>query len=834
MKRVLSMILTIMLFASSLSVETYAKTETTNIIIECNGEKNYYAVIDTGTDFLFKGEDLEKLTGYSYEIESYDAFFSRGSKKIRVDISKGRLYPMEDITILSHINLEDGIQELDGNYYFSGAYMLPWLNVSCCEEEGILKITTDIASIWELIPQFEPKEFEFDFVKCCEELGKESKYVKAAAYIRDSGISGMFWDIIPYIGESMDYYDLFEDAVLDQSSTKESVDELLNDAKGINYWMEIADDYEVEEYLPDELKIFGAFANVLSSSSTALELALYYTAICEHNDNVLAALYSMELNSSLYGLPDSVVVALVDIRENFSDFNTALSDKLARAVGDGALDTLFDKTTGLFKYALDLVGLAEITSPDWSEGVNRIGLYDVISKYCLDAYLGNSSGTHKDIIRDTRGLAYMYLYACEQNYRSMASYAAELGQVDMQKKYEEIADKAEEWQAKFLSTSLSEENDSHEYGEDAGNKKEQYTKKLLEIFLIVERLKSNVDISVLYLESNQRLLEEVADLSRDFAGEIELKSILHEIVYAKFSSILSEKEYDFADDGYRVMVPEDDINSYIFNVFGLENIIVEYPELITYSNGIYYMPVSDPGDGQQVFEGIELKLDGCYVIINLNNHLGEPYAKCKLKVEQADNDTGFKITSVNSILINSKEYIDMYMNIDKEPIKIELTWDWQRDDEGWSLPVEPIITGMFDDGKSLHCTDNKAYLTPKTGKSINFNPLKIGNSKEEMIVFVERNFSDKPKIIFYLYEYDGIFDLEVSVGGPPYCFWEYILEGSNLEAQVYLPDSEKMIKFDLDNGVYRSYTGAWFWAPFSLDHGELTKYDSSWIDDVEW
>ena len=236
----------------------------------------------------------------------------------------------------------------------------------------------------------------------------------------------------------------------------------------------------------------------------------------------------------------------------------------------------------------------------------------------------------------------------------------------------------------------------------------------------------------------------------------------------------------------------------------------------------------------QVFEGIEIKTDGCYVVVNLNDCMGELYAKCKLKVEQANNDTGFKITAVKHIYVNSKEYIDTYMDIDKEPIKIELTWDWQQDEEGWSLQLYPNIVGVYDDGKTLNITDEQAYLTLETGENISFNPLKIGSSEEEMLVFVERNMSENPKIVFYLYEYDGLFDLNVSVGEPPYCFWEYILEGSNLEAQVYLPDGETTTKFDLNNGIYCSYTGAWFWAPFSLDHGVLTEYDSSLIEDVEW
>ena len=78
-----------------------------------------------------------------------------------------------------------------------------------------------------------------------------------------------------------------------------------------------------------------------------------------------------------------------------------------------------------------------------------------------------------------------------------------------------------------------------------------------------------------------------------------------------------------------------------------------------------------------------------------------------------------------------------------------------------------------------------------------------------------------------MYQLDGTFDFEVSVCEDVADFIGAICE-SGAKAIVTYPNG-RTFTYTLDEGVYQSYTGHWFWAPFSIDHGTLVEYDASWI-----
>ena len=82
-------------------------------------------------------------------------------------------------------------------------------------------------------------------------------------------------------------------------------------------------------------------------------------------------------------------------------------------------------------------------------------------------------------------------------------------------------------------------------------------------------------------------------------------------------------------------------------------------------------------------------------------------------------------------------------------------------------------------------------------------------------------------IVCYMYQLDGTFDFEVSVCEDVADFIGAICE-SGAKAIVTYPNG-RTFTYTLDEGVYQSYTGHWFWAPFSIDHGTLVEYDASWI-----
>lgn len=486
MKRIVASLLSMILVICLFPVRTYAaEQEFVEIVIEHNYTDKQLSVIEIGENLLFSGEDLASLGYFEYRIEENIAYFTRGIKVLHVDMKKSRLYPYIGNTKVGEIKLTEKVMQIDGVYYFSGAEMLPWLNVTCNETEGKLCITADVLSIWEVVQDFDPDEFSFDLVDCCEELGVNSKYLKAAAYLHGKGISGVFWDVVPVLGTYVEYLELFEDIIQDNSSVDPAVEELLDNSEKVDYWMEIATEIDPDATYPNELQLLRSIASTLTALSDGIELAMYFTAICEHNDDVCNALLSMEVNGQKYGLPEEAITALVDVRYDYEDFSAAVGRKVASLGVDVVADKVADKATGMLNIALDLLGLAEITSPDWAEGVNRIDKYNAIASYCKNAYQSTLKTT-KTIslsdVRDIRGLAFMYLYACEQNWQTMADYAAEKGQTDLQNKYSSIAASAEEWQGRFLAAAKAAVNDSHEYGDVAGSMKQSYSDSIKKVF----------------------------------------------------------------------------------------------------------------------------------------------------------------------------------------------------------------------------------------------------------------------------------------------------------------------------------------------------------------
>lgn len=497
MKRIISLFLIVALAFCMLPVSASAgEAQLVHIVLihkesNADGVRKNLSVIEAGEELLFSGEDLAELGGFAYRIEKGSAYFTRGMKTLRVDLAESRLYPMEEF-LSGKYEFAEKVQQIDGVYYFPGSEMLPWLNVTCFLHDGELHVHTDELSIWEIIPQFAPDEFAFDFTACCEELGENGKYLKARAYIQDEGISGVFFDLIPYAGEFLDYYDLFEDALQDQSAAEKKTEKFLEEAEDVAYWMDIVEDYEAVDGLPDQVRVFCEAAKVFANNaiSFAFELGTYIKHFYLHDKTILTAMQSMNVNAARYGLPDAAQDALSLIEDNYSDYYSGIGYKMLVAISETSLDGLADTAKGLYKAAVLLVGFADATAPDWAEGINRVSSYDIIAEFCLTGYDKESKGTHMSSIRNARGFAYMYLYACEQNWKAMADYAEKEGKLDLQEKYKANAEAAEEWQWEFLKAADAEQNDSHEYGDATGGMKQEYTDQLKDIYSTLPRYQS--------------------------------------------------------------------------------------------------------------------------------------------------------------------------------------------------------------------------------------------------------------------------------------------------------------------------------------------------------
>ena len=523
MKRVIALLMAAVLIFSLIPGEVFAsEQEFVNIGIRLNGQVRQCKVIDIAPELMFSGEDLAAFGGYTYHIEGNNAFFTRGAKTIRVNMSRSSLVPYDGTDYSEHnknIVLNTPVYEDEGIYYFPGSQLLPWLSVNCSVENGKLCILTDAVSIWDLVDKFNPEDYSFDFIKCCEELGENSKWVKALAGLQGFGIETIFgW--LPSFGnnskEEHDYYDIFEDMLQDQTCTQTSVDELMEDADKISEWMDWAEAMQVAGELPDEMKVIGAISEVISSAPMELstELGLYLATIDLDNSEKLNALRFIV--TSGYDFPDEMEAAAYTIYLEYSDRILGILGKGMDVLYEALKDLAGDCANDAFKMVMALIEFPGLVEADCAQGIRRVDYYATIAE-CTAKEYENYKEVISDIgIQNTRSSAYLYLYSVEQNWRTMSEYAKENGEYELAAEYGTYADSAELMASMFLMSAYSQLNDSPQYAAAEPRRKQGYTDKLKEMFSAVVRQSSIIDflgveISLVVEQLGRNYIDEYMD-----------------------------------------------------------------------------------------------------------------------------------------------------------------------------------------------------------------------------------------------------------------------------------------------------------------------------------
>lgn len=532
MKRWIALVLVCVFFINLLPFQAAAvEDDFVYISVVHDGREQSCKVIKDGAQLLFAGEELASFGGYTYSVDGDNAYFSRGMKTIRVNMARSSLIPYDGTTYSENqknITIKTSVRNIDGTYYFPGTQLLPWLSVKCSEEEGKLKITSDEITIWELLEEFNPDDYTFDFAKCCEDLGENSKWVKAWA-----GMQGFGFDTIlgwlPSLGgnskEEHYYYDIFEDMLQDQTCSESSLDELMEDTEKFNQWMEWVEILEMEEELPDELRAMGVIFEVIGSAPVqfATELSFYLTTMEQDNQEKLNALKYIVLHGT--GFPQSMDAAAQTIIVEYEDRILGILGKGIDTLTDILKDLMGDFGGDIFEIALKVIDLPEMVSVEVSEEIRRVEFYDTIAKGSAAAYKEerdrlSDAAVSSMGIQNTRSMAYMYLYATEQNWRAMYDYAVHLGKYEFAEEYALRADATEEMAAKFLASTYAQLNDSPKYGDAEAQRKQEYTDRLKEMFAQLEYSEESKSISKGYIGYIGKDISEVVnDLGNDYVDE---------------------------------------------------------------------------------------------------------------------------------------------------------------------------------------------------------------------------------------------------------------------------------------------------------------------------
>ena len=786
-------------------------------------------------------------------------------------MARSSLIPYDGTTYSENqknITLKTSVRNVDGTYYFSGTQLLPWLSVNCSVQEGKLNIVSDDITLWELIEEFDPDGYAFDFVKCCEELGENSKWVKAWAGMQGFGIDSILgW--LPSLGgnskEEHYYYDIFEDMLQDQTCTESSLDELMDDIEKCNQWMEWIEILGMEEELPDELRAMGAIFKGIGSEPNQFgaELGFYLTSIEQDNQVKLNALKYMVLHGT--GFPQSMDAAAQTIIVEYEDYILGILGKTIDALTDYLKGLMGDLSDNLaFKMVLKAIDFPESVSSELSEEIRRVDFYDTIAKGSAAAYkeerdILSDAAVSSMGIQNTRSMAYMYLYATEQNWRAMYDYAMHLGKYEFAKEYALRADEAEEMAAQVLASAYAQLNDSPKYGDGEAQRKQAYTDQLKEMFAQLDfrtefiNIEDLVTINKIVCTCNWEKEERVFEIPQINLDSPQIDTINKQIMddyselihdcdrvgpdtYSTYYSVTCD--YAMKGDILSVFIEEwiaySDVSNYrIYNISLTQRALVDDMTVIAeagMSEAEYqthvkqalcsqfwyfcnFLSNSDRDyslDEWFMFDAMlqdTIRADNVEAAIPFLGENGDLWVLGNVYIPAGGGEI---LLTVN---LNDYEMPPNYaesLDFEKpeELMRIELSWNG-KDSSGYPLQLDADISGTLDDGSWIQIGDGLTY-----------------NEQEQPAAYCDYDWFEG-FIVYHLYQLDGTFDFEVCVREDIADYIGAICE-SGAKAVVTYPDG-RSFTYTLDQGVYQSYTGHWFWAPFSIDHGTLVGYDASWM-----
>lgn len=528
------------------------------------GVKQRYSVLKKSNDVMFRGEDLAKISGYTYSVDQGKTVFKRGYKEIKIDLNSNSYTVFRENNKYSFVNK---IIIKDDTYYFSAAEMLPWLNVNCVVDKGVIYVDVDENSYWDIYEEFnaEKSEMMFDFETCCEELGVKSNKLAAMSYLKDDGVVGIVLDLVwipgtsTTVGERKGYMEIFEGMFEDAARINKVMDDMAESAEGIKVYLELAEKVDGLAELSKEVQMLDKVTQELKVLEDT-ENFLSYLCLLETDNSERMMWLKYLISETDLDKDDEMISAAQAVYElydgdvRFTDYGKKFLYEISDNIVEAGLDYLTG--AGAVKAALDVMGVYTAIKPNWVSGVNKISKYDRIANECFSVYVRDRYQYDTESIESQRAHAMMFLYASECNWGVMADYAA-TKDYELSKRYTEIANQALEWQTKLMQCSDSTVNDSLGYGTN-NNAKTECTNILKNKF---SSLNTGIENDNSETPENNENTKEASNLIKAtyYDGNGELKyyyeykydreNLVEELYYEENGVLFSKKEYRYDEKG---------------------------------------------------------------------------------------------------------------------------------------------------------------------------------------------------------------------------------------------------------------------------------------------
>lgn len=389
------------------------------------GEYQTLSAYRYGSDLLFSASDLARLSGFEMTSTADCIEYHRGLKVVTVHLTNHTITARRQDKTTS---LNSPVQLIESEYFLSASSMLSWLNMRCSVEDGTLILVPTLVSIWDILDDnFVISRDDFSMATCAELMLRSEKELTALAYVEKS-FSGKFVDYISHGGWTTEqYYNLFNDLVLDQSASQETNDLLLKQAEEISYTLDNAQ-LLLSFVFPE--KKYGDAANVIEPSLSAAKKLSRYYVFCKlytQDHSLKMAMLDSLLDNQNYAFDDALITAAGQAKLTYSNF-------WAGTLFTVGYDTIYAWAEDLTSFdILNNLGLRYIFGIPQNVLMERFRYYETLSDTACDLFLDMQyHSSYRDAISifDMEAYAMLFYYGVEQRYRAMAQHCLDNDYID--------------------------------------------------------------------------------------------------------------------------------------------------------------------------------------------------------------------------------------------------------------------------------------------------------------------------------------------------------------------------------------------------------------------
>lgn len=484
-KRILALLLVLALLVPVIPQSARAE-ELQRVIITTVSEWDDPLVVYAGDfDLYFSEEDLMLLSyEYDYYNDGKTATYTRGSKNIIIDLAKGKFTVRMGGKNPFSRTMDLPMEKIGDVWYYSGATLLPWLNVNVSVADGKLVVIPDEYSYWDIYGKLDLSKYSLDLGELLKQYSWKSKVVKAMQYYSDSTSQALQEKMgldDEYNSSGEDYFDVLEWYLLDTAHTEYMVEAICDN---INYFGDYAG-----MTLPD-IELLSLLFDIFDFVDEGIVFAVHYYAFTTQHDDRMQLITEI-LNSSPDDIYTKQVITGAELAsDTYSNWWHGVLNKYVLNLDEALASLLIDKIQDKLSNNLitDAILLAmDISSKEIKSLNRRIELMPaLVNLYYVgrEVYESNYS-QHTLNLSDLRCHGILSLFAAAENYRTLATYSEEHRLYDLAKKYRSLAEECDHWISQLNACALSQVNDSFNYrnGSTWENDKSRYTDDLMAMFM---------------------------------------------------------------------------------------------------------------------------------------------------------------------------------------------------------------------------------------------------------------------------------------------------------------------------------------------------------------